>query len=114
MRSYVSAHKDEIFDTGAEAILARLSHAAKAIGSTLDSAMDRIAQKVSSTEVALERQLMNWQVELNLAVLWEGLRDDPEQLRARAMTKELMSTIQQQIDLWATASRTFNSKAVNV
>ncbi|KAF8913833.1 hypothetical protein CPB84DRAFT_1757667 [Gymnopilus junonius] len=86
-RQYVDDRKDNIFDDGAEVVLDRLTKAADAIGETLDEAMGKLAQKV----------------EVSLAVLWEGARDNPAQLRARMAVINTVQVIQEQIGFWTEA-----------
>jgi hypothetical protein len=45
-RSYVNECKDDVFEGGAEVIMERLSKAAEAIGHALDSALQKLAEKV--------------------------------------------------------------------
>ncbi|KAJ6614316.1 hypothetical protein B0H10DRAFT_2045676 [Mycena sp. CBHHK59/15] len=78
-RSYITNCKDDIFEDGADVIMERLNNAAEAIGHALDEAMDNLAQKI----------------EVNLAVLWEGARDDPAQVKARS---EVVKTVSQVLD----------------
>jgi len=54
----------------------------------LDEAMGKLAEKV----------------EVSMAVLWEGARDNPQQLKARAETVKVVETIQQQIQFWSEAA----------
>jgi hypothetical protein len=44
----VDESKDNMFDGGADVVLERLTKAADAIGETLDEAMGKLAEKVSS------------------------------------------------------------------
>ncbi|KDR83818.1 hypothetical protein GALMADRAFT_236220 [Galerina marginata CBS 339.88] len=88
-RRYIDDCKDNIFDDGADVVLERLTKAAEAIGETLDEAMGKLAQKI----------------EVSLAVLWEGARDNPAQLRARKAVIDVVETIQDQIKLWTEADK---------
>ena len=45
------------------------------------------------------------QIEVSLAVLWEGARDNPAQLRARKEVIDLVQTVQKQIQLWTQADK---------
>jgi hypothetical protein len=40
-----------------------------------------------------------------MAVLWEGARDNPQQLKARAETIKEVEVIQQQIQFWSEAEK---------
>ena len=43
------------------------------------------------------------QIEVSIAVLWEGVRDDPAQVKARAEVVDVVSEIIQQVELWKSA-----------
>jgi len=88
-RGYISDCKDNIFDDGANVVMGRLTKAAESIGETLDEAMGKLAQKI----------------EVSLAVLWEGARDNPAQLKARKEVIDLVQTVQEQIQLWTQADK---------
>ena len=45
------------------------------------------------------------QIEVSIAVLWEGVRDDPGQVRARAEVVETVCEVLQQVDFWKNAER---------
>lgn len=45
------------------------------------------------------------QIEVNLAVLWEGASDNPAQLKARKEIIDLVQTVQEQIQLWTQADQ---------
>jgi hypothetical protein len=45
------------------------------------------------------------QIEVSLAVLWEGARDNPAQLKARKEVIDLVQTVQEQIQLWTQADK---------
>lgn len=40
-----------------------------------------------------------------MAVLWEGARDNPQQLKARAEIIKVVETIQEQIKFWTEAEK---------
>ncbi|KAJ7047442.1 hypothetical protein C8F04DRAFT_7939 [Mycena alexandri] len=84
---FIKDSKDEIFEDSADVILERLDDAADAIGRTLTVALDNLAQKV----------------EVNLAVLWEGVRDDPGQVKARSDTIAQANKVLDQLRLFAAA-----------
>ncbi|KAJ7129761.1 hypothetical protein C8R44DRAFT_777600 [Mycena epipterygia] len=86
---YVSDYKDEIFDDGAEVILERLTGAADAIGKALELDMENLAQKI----------------EVNLAVLWEGVRDDPAQVAIRSAVVTEVNQLLEQLRLFAAAEK---------
>lgn len=50
-------------------------------------------------------ELMFLQVEVSLAVLWEGARDNPQQLKVRAEIIQIVEAIQQQIQFWTSAQK---------
>ncbi|KAJ6599136.1 hypothetical protein DFH09DRAFT_1130225 [Mycena vulgaris] len=88
-KSYISDCKDDIFEDGADVIMERLTSAAEAIGKALKVAMENLAQKV----------------EVNLAVLWEGVRDDPAQVKARGETVTEVTRVLQQLQFFAAAEK---------
>ncbi|KAJ3510297.1 hypothetical protein NLJ89_g4757 [Agrocybe chaxingu] len=88
-RGFINQCKDDIFDDGADVVMERLTKAADAIGETLDEAMGKLAQKI----------------EVSLAVLWEGARDNPAQLRARKEIIDIVQTIMEQIKYWMDADK---------
>jgi hypothetical protein len=45
------------------------------------------------------------QIEVSLAVLWEGARDNPAQLRARKAVIDMVQTIQGQVKFWSEADK---------
>jgi len=55
----------------------------------LEEAMGKLAEKV----------------EVSMAVLWEGARDNPQQLITRAETIKAVDAIQQQIQFWTEAEK---------
>ncbi|KAJ2931653.1 hypothetical protein H1R20_g5445, partial [Candolleomyces eurysporus] len=87
-RGYVEDNKEEIFEGGADVILDRLDESAKAVGEALETSLGDLAQKV----------------EVNLSVLWEGVRDDPAQVRARKFVVDMVSEVQKQLRLWTEAA----------
>jgi len=52
-----------------------------------------------------ELELTFLQVEVSLAVLWEGARDNPQQLKVRAEIIQVVEAIQQQIQFWTSAQK---------
>ncbi|KAF6762688.1 hypothetical protein DFP72DRAFT_876603 [Ephemerocybe angulata] len=95
MRNYVGDVKDDMFEEGADVILNRLDEAAAAVGKALDDSLGSLAQKI----------------EVNLAVLWEGLRDDPAQVRARKHVVDIVAEIQRQLAFWLAAAQTKKEQA---
>lgn len=85
----------------------RLTKAAESIGETLDEAMGKLAQKVClSRFISNARNLTLFiQIEVSLAVLWEGARDNPAQLKARKEVIDVVQTVQEQIQLWTQADK---------
>ncbi|KAJ7744514.1 hypothetical protein DFH07DRAFT_25631 [Mycena maculata] len=86
---YITDVKDDIFDGGADVIMERLTDAAEAIGKALDVAMDNLAQKI----------------EVNLAVLWEGVREDPAQVMVRSEVVTEVNQIIDQLNLFVAAGK---------
>lgn len=78
-----------MFDNGADIILERLDNAAEAVGTALEDALGKLAQKV----------------EVNLAVLWERTRDDPAQVTARTEMVSCVEQILSQVLLWIEAEK---------
>ncbi|KAH7922469.1 hypothetical protein BV22DRAFT_1106623 [Leucogyrophana mollusca] len=87
--NYVDRNKHDIFDGGAEVLMGRLSSAAENIGKALEGSLQALAEKI----------------EVSLAVLWEGTRDDPNQVRVRQETVNSVSEMQQQMQLWTQAEQ---------
>ncbi|KAJ7179183.1 hypothetical protein C8R46DRAFT_1072781 [Mycena filopes] len=85
--SFIKDRKDEIFEDSADVIMDRLTGAADAIGKTLTVSLDDLAQKI----------------EVNLAVLWEGVRDDPGQVQARTKTVTQVNEVLDQLRLFGAA-----------
>ncbi|RPD61950.1 hypothetical protein L226DRAFT_613292 [Lentinus tigrinus ALCF2SS1-7] len=83
----IDSEKGNIFTDTADLIMDRLAGAAEQVGQALDNALRDLARKV----------------EVSIAVLWEGVRDDPEQVAARAEVVETVSDILQQVQLWKAA-----------
>ncbi|KAI0721894.1 Dynamin family-domain-containing protein [Cerioporus squamosus] len=86
-RNFLESIKNEVFDGAADLIMDRLAGAATAVGEALDAALNDLAMKI----------------EVSIAVLWEGVRDDPEQVKTRAEVVETVSEILQQVELWKAA-----------
>jgi len=85
---YVNGVKHEVFEDAADVIMGRLSKAAEAVGRALEEALAELAEKI----------------EVSIAVLWEGPRDDPTQVKVRAKLIEAMSDISQQVQQWTEAA----------
>ncbi|KZT24461.1 hypothetical protein NEOLEDRAFT_1134832 [Neolentinus lepideus HHB14362 ss-1] len=90
---FIDDVKDEVFTGGADVIMTRLTHAATAVGEALEEALAALAEKV----------------EVSLAVLWEGQRDDPSQIRKRLEMVTQMTEITGQVQLWLEAERAHRS-----
>ncbi|KAM5535621.1 hypothetical protein V8D89_010712 [Ganoderma adspersum] len=86
---FIGKSKDYIFMDAADVIMTRLSKAAEAVGAALNDALKELAKKI----------------EVSIAVLWEGVRDDPAQVRARAEVVEIVCEILQQVEFWKNAER---------
>jgi len=92
--SYIAGCKDKIFEDGAQVLMGRLTAAAEAIGEALDEALGKLAQTI----------------EVSLAVLWEGGKDDPAQIKARTQVIDVVTSIQQQISIWVNAEKMLKQK----
>lgn len=92
---YVEDVKDQMFDGAADVILTRLAKAAESVGQVLSDALQELAEKI----------------EVSVAVLWEGPRDDPAQVKARAEVIASVSDILREIDLWQQAAELRASRA---
>ncbi|KAJ7179922.1 hypothetical protein C8R43DRAFT_870220 [Mycena crocata] len=88
-RSYISDCKDDIFENSADVILDRLNAAAEAVGKTLESAMDNLAQKI----------------EVNLAVLWESVEDNQTQVKVRSEVVTEVDHVLEQVQLLFAAEK---------
>lgn len=82
--NYVDDIKEEVFNDGAEVLLGRLSTAAEAVGKALEDSLEELAEKI----------------EVSIAVLWEGPRDDPSQVKAREMVVATITEILSQVEFW--------------
>ncbi|KAI0079668.1 hypothetical protein K474DRAFT_1683062 [Panus rudis PR-1116 ss-1] len=87
--NYVDDLKEEIFEGAADVIMTRLTKAAEAVGDALEEALAELAEKV----------------EVSVAVLWEGTRDNPAQVRAREEVIDTMNEIIKQVTLWQEAAQ---------
>ncbi len=67
----------------------RLANAASAVGDGLALSLGELAQKI----------------EVNLAVLWEGVGDDPQQVYARRAIVAEVEKILGQIEMWKDAEK---------
>jgi hypothetical protein len=104
-RTYVSDCKDDIFEDGADVILDRLTDAADAIGKTLTAALDNLAQKVHPHYISSISAHTVSQIEVNMAVLWEGVRDDPAQVKTRSEVVTQVNEVLGQLQLFAAAEK---------
>ncbi|KAK0486897.1 hypothetical protein EDD18DRAFT_1192269 [Armillaria luteobubalina] len=86
---FISEAKEDLFEDGADVIMERLADAASAVGDGLALSLGELAQKI----------------EVNLAVLWEGAGDDPQQVYARRAIVAEMEKILGQIELWRDAGK---------
>ncbi|KAJ7276327.1 hypothetical protein B0H12DRAFT_1084814 [Mycena haematopus] len=87
--SYVVDCKDEIFEGGADTIMDRLTNAADAVGKTLSVSLDNLAQKCEN----------------NLGVLWEGMRDDPTQVKTRLELVSVVNGVLEQVQFFSAAEQ---------
>ncbi|CAL1702209.1 unnamed protein product [Somion occarium] len=90
---FVDGVKDEVFNGAADVIMGRLTKAAEAVGNALEEALAELAEKI----------------EVSIAVLWEGPRDDPSQVKTRVQVINTMSKIVDQVSLWQQASLNKNA-----
>ncbi|KAK0453568.1 hypothetical protein EV421DRAFT_2030518 [Armillaria borealis] len=86
---FISEAKEDLFEDGADVIMERLANAASAVGDGLALSLGELAQKI----------------EVNLAVLWEGVGDDPQQVHARRAIVGEVEKILGQIELWKDAEK---------
>ena len=77
-----------MFTGAADVILGRLASAAEAVGRALESALSELAQTV----------------EVSVAVLWEGPRDDPAQVKTRSEVVAVVKDLIQQVTFWQQAA----------
>ncbi|KAH8830804.1 hypothetical protein DL96DRAFT_1668499 [Flagelloscypha sp. PMI_526] len=80
-RTFVDECKDDLFEGSSDAIMVKLNEAAKAAAEAL---------RVGTLELADK-------IEVNMSVLWEGVRDDPQQVRARAELVRTLEQVQRQL-----------------
>ncbi|OSC99144.1 hypothetical protein PYCCODRAFT_1446932 [Trametes coccinea BRFM310] len=92
---YIARVKDHVFTGAADVLMGRLSKAAEAVGEALDESLEQLARKV----------------EVSMAVLWEGHRDDPQQANAREKVVQTVSDILRQLELWREAERLSHTKS---
>ncbi|PBL02484.1 hypothetical protein ARMGADRAFT_1005847 [Armillaria gallica] len=86
---FISEAKEDLFEDGADVIMERLANAASAVGDGLALSLGELAQKI----------------EVNLAVLWEGAGDDPQQVYARRAIVGEVEKILGQIEMWKDAEK---------
>ncbi|KAI0049607.1 hypothetical protein FA95DRAFT_1556704 [Auriscalpium vulgare] len=84
---FIQDNKNDIFEGGADTIMERLSKAAEAVGTVLTGRLDQLAEKI----------------EVSIAVLWEGVRDDPAQVRVRNEVVTTATDVVHQIAFWDAA-----------
>ncbi|THG94658.1 hypothetical protein EW026_g6853 [Hermanssonia centrifuga] len=85
----ISDTKSEMFDGAADVIMGRLAKAAEAVGKALEGSLSELAETV----------------EVSVAVLWEGVKDDPAQVKVRTEVISSVAEIIEQIRLWQEAAR---------
>lgn len=95
-RHYVAEQKGDIFEGGADVILQQLDNIANDVGEQLEHALEELSK----------------QIEVNVSVLWEGVQDDPGQIKARQDVLESVSTVTRQIELWGAAAQNTDRKSV--
>ncbi|KAK0490958.1 hypothetical protein IW261DRAFT_1434849 [Armillaria novae-zelandiae] len=92
---FISEAKEDLFEDGADVIMERLANAATVVGDGLTLSLGELAQKI----------------EVNLAVLWEGAKDDPQQVYARRAIVAEVEKILRQIELWKDAEKLKKERA---
>ncbi|TFY80874.1 hypothetical protein EWM64_g3143, partial [Hericium alpestre] len=85
--NFIDENRDRIFNGGASAIMDRLNKAADAVGEAVKGPLRDLAEKI----------------EVSIAVLWEGVRDDPVQNRMRANVVVTVNEVIRQVNLWSGA-----------
>ncbi|KAI0069058.1 hypothetical protein BV25DRAFT_1817993 [Artomyces pyxidatus] len=85
--NFIDKNRNDIFEGGADTIMERLGKAAEAVGAALIARLEQLAEKI----------------EVSVAVLWEGVRDDPAQLKARAEVVTTVNEVVRQIAFWDAA-----------
>ncbi|KAK0206486.1 Dynamin family-domain-containing protein [Desarmillaria ectypa] len=88
-RDFISEVRQDLFEDGADVIIERLVNAASVIGDGLALSLGELAQKI----------------EVNLAVLWEGAGDDPQQVYAHRAIIAEVENILRQVELWEDAEK---------
>lgn len=101
-----------MFDGAADVILTRLAKAAEAVGRALSEALQELAEKVSIFNLPASIQVLTLlsQIEVSVAVLWEGPRDDPAQVKIREQVISSVSDILREVELWQQAAHLRPSK----
>lgn len=107
--NYVDTNKHHIFTGGAETVMSRLNAAAEAVGVALQEKMLELAEKVRTPLSHFSFRVMfsdlHSQVEVSIAVLWEGGGDDPAEVRARKVVVTHINEIIEQASLWLQSER---------
>ncbi|KAL6306643.1 Dynamin family-domain-containing protein [Sparassis latifolia] len=88
-RNFLASVRDHVFTDAASVLLKSLVGAADAVGEALNKSLAELAQKI----------------EVSIAVLWEGPRDDPSQMKVRAQVVATMTEIMEQVQMWVDAGR---------
>ena len=110
--NYVADIKNEMFDGAANVILNRLAGAAEAVGQALGDSLQELAEKVSALSFMTQfSAYFLSQIEVSVAVLWEGPRDDPAQVKARVIVVDAVSDILKEVELWQEAAEIHRSGA---
>ncbi|TEB25908.1 hypothetical protein FA13DRAFT_1777161 [Coprinellus micaceus] len=90
MKDHLDKNRVSIFNSGSDAILDGTDNAMASIGEGLEMALGELARKV----------------EMDLSVLWELVKKDAPQVRARQHLSTLAIEIQAQIKLWQGVAQT--------
>ncbi|KAJ3937366.1 MAG: hypothetical protein NXY57DRAFT_981850 [Lentinula lateritia] len=97
-RTFLSERKDDVFDEGADTIMERLSTMCSSVGDALNIAFRELAKKI----------------EVNLAILWENVQDDPNEAVGRKEILETITEILGQAQLWINAANEKSKNATTV
>ncbi|KAF5393772.1 hypothetical protein D9757_000094 [Collybiopsis confluens] len=95
-RTFLSERKDDVFDEGADVLMGRLDDLCSSVGEALLIPFKELAKKI----------------EVNLAVLWENVHDDPKEAVGRRGMLGAITEILSQTQLWLVAASN-NSKSVS-
>ncbi|KAJ3773109.1 hypothetical protein FB446DRAFT_18931 [Lentinula raphanica] len=95
-RTFLSERKDDLFDEGADVIMQGLSALCSSVGDALKVAFKELAKKV----------------EVNLAILWEDVQDDPREAENRREMVQTITEILAQGQMWQQAATSDKVKSL--